>query len=797
VKARLLGSAALAFLLAGGVLAQTPSVQWQGKAKTAIARIRGTLRIPGLKEGVRVQRDRWGVAHIYARNSHDLFFAQGFVVAQDRLFQMEIWKRSGQGRLAEVLGPEAIAQDVNARRLRYRGDMDAEFRSYAPDTQSILEAFTAGINAYIAELERPGGPGLPVEFQIAGFKPEPWHPEDCLNRLAAYSMTGNAESELKHAQLVALLGAARATALFNFDPAVTLDPTPGADFSGLSPRLLKDLVGSDARQPLNPKFLQESNNWTVSGALTRSGQPLLANDPHRVLAEPSLRYIVHLVAPGWNVIGAGEPGLPGVAAGHNEQIGWGFTIFDLDQQDLYTETLNPSDPLEYQTPTGWQRMTVVHETVAVRGAPAVEMDLKFTRHGPVLWEEGTRALALRWVGAEPGTAGYLGSLTLDRARNWQEFEAAMPRWKVPAENIVYADRDGNIGEHSTALAPLREGWTGLLPVSGSGGYEWSGFVPNAELPHSYNPTENFVATANNKMIPDGYRYAVGFEWPEPMRYLRIKEVLERAKSNNHKLDVSDMQNLQADVVSIPARELQRLLRGAIERRGGPGSEALRSIVESFLRWDCGLRTDSTDAAVYEFWAGELSHSVTDRAVDGDARKALGEFPLSRVVRALSSPQTALFGRDADAGRDAMLLATLEVARTKLVARAGPDPKGWTWGRMHQHKFQHALDSTASTAALLDRGPWPQPGDGDTVRASYFADDSFVPLYGASYREVFDLSDWDKSVAVNVPGQSGQPGSKHYDDLLPLWISDRYFPLAYSKPAVDAVTTDVLRLTPAH
>ena len=536
MKIKLFGAAVLALGCVGPVAAQTAaSAQWQHKAEAAVAAIRGTVRVPGLKEPVRVQRDRWGVAHIYARNSHDLFFAQGYAVAQDRLFQMELWKRAGQGRLAEVLGPEAVARDLNARRLRYRGDMEAEFRSYAPDAKEILEAFTAGINAYIAEVERPGGRGLPLEFQIAGFKPETWHAVDCLNRMAAYSMTGNAESELKHAQLVALVGAERATALFDFDPAVKLDPAPGSDFSSLSPAILKDLVGSDARIPFGPKFLQESNDWTVSGALTESGKPLLANDPHRVLAEPSLRYVVHLVAPGWNVIGAGEPGLPGVAAGHNEQIGWGFTIFGLDQQDLYMEKLNPADPSEYEAPGGWQRMTLVRESIAVRGAPPIQVDLKFTRHGPVLWEEGARALALRWVGAEPGTAGYLGSLALDRARNWREFEAAMPRWKVPAENIVYADREGNIGEHSTGLAPLRENWTGLLPVPGNGGYEWAGFIPNEKLPHSYNPIDEFVATANNKMIPDGYPYAVGFEWADPMRYLRIKEVLQGAKSRGRKL----------------------------------------------------------------------------------------------------------------------------------------------------------------------------------------------------------------------------------------------------------------------
>ncbi|MGB8456102.1 MAG: penicillin acylase family protein, partial [Candidatus Acidiferrum sp.] len=534
---------ALTLALAAAALSQsstkTATGNLEARAKAALAQIRGTLNLPGLQQSVRVQRDRWGVAHIYAQNQHDLFFAQGFVVAQDRLFQMELWKRSGQGRLAEILGPSAVQRDINARLLQYRGDMDAEYKSYAPDTKQILEAFTSGINAYIEEIQKPGGRGLPIEFQLAGFKPEPWKPEDCLNRLAAYSMTGNGASELHNAQLVALLGPEKAAELLDLDPPVKLDPAPGINFSGLSPALLKNLVGSDVPVHFPEAPPEGSNDWTISGALTASGKPLLANDPHRVIAEPSLRYIVHLVAPGWDVIGAGEPGLPGVADGHNENIAWGFTIFGLDQQDLYLAQLNPADPDEYKTEHGWERMEVKTETIGVRGGAPVPVKLKFTRHGPVLWEDGKRALALHWVGAEPGTAGYLGSLLLDRAENWQEFEQAMARWKVPSENIVYADRDGNIGEHSTGLAPLRTNWTGLLPVPETGGYEWSGFVSNAQLPHSYNPAKNFVATANHKMIPDNYPYAVGFQWASPERFQRISEVLSAAANTPHKLSIED------------------------------------------------------------------------------------------------------------------------------------------------------------------------------------------------------------------------------------------------------------------
>jgi penicillin G amidase len=805
--------------------AATPSPQTtaslETRAKAALATLSGSLHVPGLHHAVQVKRDRWGVAHIYAADQHDLFFAQGFVVAQDRLFQMEMWKRSGQGRLAEVLGPQAVRRDLNARRLRYRGDMQAEFASYSPDTREILEAFTGGINAYIARLQVPGGPGLPVEFQIAGFRPEAWTPADCLNRMAAYSMTSNASRELLHAQVLTLLGTEAASRLFDLDPKVELDPIAGVDYAGLVPALLDDLTGSDVRTAFEPKLLTESNDWAVSGALTASGKPLLANDPHRVIAEPSLRYIVHLVAPGWNVIGAGEPALPGVAVGHNDDIAWGFTIFGLDQQDLYLEELNPKQPLQYATENGWQPMQVSNETIAVRGAAPMQVQIKFTRHGPVLWEDGRRALALRWVGDEPGSAGYLASLALDRARNWQDFEAAMPRWKVPSENIVYADRAGNIGEHSTGLAPWRKNWTGLLPVPGNGQYEWAGFLRNDELPHSFNPAAGFVATANQRMVPQDYPYAVGFEWADPVRFQRITQVLEEAKSRGQKLQVADMQNLQSDVVSLLARDLQALLRGA--HLSAQNSAAERASLQMMLDWDGVLRADSPQAALFEFWLRELQKELAARLVPESARAALGDLTRVRLRRELMQPRAEVFGaaRNGAAGggaagggaaggaaggavdagadpaglRDALLLTTLGHAREQLIAARGPDDKQWAWGALHTVTFRHALDGLPATAALFDRGPLRRSGDGEAVQATSFSRNSLEQTAGASYREIFDLADWDASVGINVPGQSGQPSAKHYDDLLPLWLEGRYFPLSYSKQAVDTVTSDVLDLRP--
>jgi len=745
--------------------------------------IQGKLKVPGLQHSVNVLRDRWGVAHIYAQNQHDLFFAQGFVAAQDRLFQMELWKRSGQGRLAEVIGSSALFRDINARLLRYRGDMTSEYQSYSPDTKEILEAFTSGINANIAARLAADSPGLPIEFGVAGFKPELWKPEDCLNRMAAFSMTGNAFAELEHAEMVAVVGAEKASKLLDLDPKVTLDPAPGIDFSGLSPGLLENLVGSDSRIKFPTYYIEGSNNWTVSGALTQSGKPLLANDPHRVIAVPSLRYMVHLVAPGWDVIGSGEPSLPGVALGHNQQIAWGFTIFGSDQQDLYLEELNPKDSLQYRTEQGWERMKVQRENFKVRGGSDVTVDLKFTRHGPVLWQDQKRALALRWVGMEPGTAGYLSSLAVDRAENWEQFSDAMRRWSVPSENIVYADKQGNIGEYSVGLSPIRKNWTGLLPVPGVGGYEWSGFIPVSQLPHSYNPSDDFVATANNKMIPDGYPYNIGFEWYSRYRVQRISQVIGAAQKAGHKLTTEDFELLQNDAVSLPGIELVQMLKKTV----GDHPTAEQRLL---ISWDGAINKNSAAAALYEIYMEELTKAVIQKVAPPRLGFLVGSWSAYQVLTLLSNPTEDFFGSNPEAERNRLLERSLQSATDRLAKLEGPDSAKWTWGQLHYAQFRHSL-----SPVFKNLGPVPRSGDGETVGATGYYGDSFEQVAGASYREILDLSDWDKSVAINTPGQSGEPGSPHYSDLLPLWSEGRYFPLRYSEEAVKEVVTDRLELQP--
>jgi penicillin amidase len=771
---RFLRVCALALLFPALLHAQKPASDLNARAEKAVSPVNGEIRVKGLEKPVQILRDRWGVAHIYAANQHDLFFAQGLVAAQDRLFQMELWKRAGQGRLAEVLGPSAVERDRYARLLRYRGDMQAEYKSYAPDAQAILTAFTDGINAWIRYVSAPGGPGLPIELQLAGFRPEPWKPEDCLSRMAAFSMTSNAHAELTNAELLTKLGKDKALTLIDPDPKAELDPAAGADYTGLTPDLLKQMVGADVRID----FPAGSNNWTVSGKLTETGKPFLANDPHRVMAIPSLRYIVHLVAPGWDVIGATEPALPGVAIGHNEKIAWGLTIFYVDQQDLYLEALNPANSLEYKYAGEWKRMTTETATIPVKGAAARPVTLKYTQHGPVLWEDQKthRALALRWVGSEPGTAGYLASLSVDRAGDWKGFLSSMQRWKVPPENLVYADTEGNIGEQSAGLTPIRS-WTGLFPVPGDGKHEWTGFISLDELPRVFNPPEGFYATANNRTTPDDYKYKVGYSWSE-VRAERIRQVLAET-SKQRKLRLDDMSGLQKDVFSIPADRLIRMLPQRVE---GPAQPLARMLKE----WDRRVTSASIPAAVYEVWEREVRNAAATQIVGGANRDAAAALSSQKLVDFLSSLA-------ADA-RTTLLVSSLERAGDKLRADLGNDPNLWSWGSMHTVTFRHALDAVAGANPMFDLGPIARPGDGDTVNAT--GGSGYQQTGGASYREIFDLSNWDNSLAVNTPGQSGQPGSFHYADLLPIWSAGEYFPLVYSRQQVEENTEDKLMLLPS-
>jgi penicillin amidase len=761
-----LRASALFVLLA--VLLAVAGAQQNGlrdEARASLAQIAGEVRAPGLEQPVEILRDTWGVPHIYAQSQRDLFFAQGWAVAQDRLFQIEMWRRQAEGRLAEVLGPAAVERDRYARLLRFRGNWDEEWKSYSPDAREITEAFVRGINAYIAHV----GDRLPVEFRILGFRPEPWTPEVCVSRLAGFPMTGNAGDELLRAEIVARLGAKRAALLFPTDPERSWDPAEGLGLEGVNGTALRGLALAGGGITLADG--QGSNNWAVHGARTRSGKPILANDPHRALLSPSLRYIVHLVSPGWNVIGAGEPALPAVAIGHNERIAFGLTIFAAAQ---------------YADRGGWKRMEILEEEIRVKGEAAPRrVQLKFTKHGPVVYEdrERQRAYALRWVGTEPGTAGYFAGMALARAKNWQEFRRALVRWKLPPENFVYADVDGNIGYQAAGLAPIRENWLGILPVPGESGlYEWQGFYGLDTLPYEYNPRRRFVATANNNTLARGELRAIGFAWSSDHRVNRIRLALADASEHT----VEDSQKLQTDYTSLAAQEFVPLL-GSL---GAENDKRVRAV--KLLRdWETRLHKDSPSAAIYAAWMERLRDAVFKPQIPADlwprARRMIGLPELLAALRDRKNPIC-----DPSCQQRAPLEA-LDAALADLEARLGPEMNRWRWGTLRQAEFRHPLGNVAERAVVFNRGPVERGGDGTTLNAAGGA--GFRQSSGASFRQIVDLADWDKSVASNVPGQSGQPESEYFDNLLPLWARDQYFPLLYSRAAVEKNTRHRLLLTP--
>ncbi len=746
-------------------------------ARARLSQRDGTIAVAGLDSAVEVRRDRWGVPHIYARTAHDLFFAQGLVAAQDRLWQMDMWRRIGEGRLAEVLGPSMVERDRFARLLRYRGDLDAEFASYAPDARPIVRAFVDGVNAWIAAArDRP-----PIEYTLLGFRPEPFAEDVPINRMAALAMTGNALDEIAMARLVRRLGPARAAALRPLEPWRALDPARGLDLGGID----FDVLGAAAEAYGPVRYAREgSNNWVVSGAKTASGKPLLASDPHRALGVPSLRYLTHLVGPGWNVIGAGEPAQPGVAAGHNERVGFGFTIVGMDQQDVYVETVRACDTGRcYLNHGEWKPVRAVTDTIPVRGEAPRVVRLEFTEHGPIVGEDTTRhrAFAIRFVGSEPGTAGYLASLSVDRATDWASFQRAGARWKLPTENLIYADVDGHIGWVAAGLMPVRS-WTGVLPVPGDGRFEWRGFLRFEELPQALDPAAGFIATANNNILPAGYTRPLAYDWAPPFRAERLAAVL-RAGS---RLTVSDFQRLQHDEFSIPAARTVPLLLAAAARRDLLGRPELQRL----SRWNLVMSRDAVAPAIWESWQRAMIHRLS-RIRLGPAADSLapgeGELGVVEAIRLFTAPDAAL-GANPAATRDSIALLALDDATRELTAARGADREAWTWGSLHQAPFRHPLHGAFDLPAA------PRGGDANTVNAT--AGPGWLQTSGASFREVLDFADWDNSVATSVPGQSGQPESDDYGRLLPMWREGEYFPLVFSRERVVRETIHLLMLTPA-
>ena len=792
-------------------------ILWAASQPLAAQPASQNLSVAGLHQPVQIIRDRFGIAHIYARDEHDLFFAQGYNVASDRLFQLEMWRRQATGTVAEILGKKELPRDIGNRLFQYRGDLTKELNWYHPHGAQIINAFVDGINAYIDQTARDPKLLTP-EFRMLGIAPGKWTPAVVISRFNG--LLGNVDSEIDMALAVKALGADKVKDIEYFqpgDPDLKLDPA--IDTSLLSNDILKvfhafrtqlhftaDELAPEYRNPKSlarletvidvPSPLDQStrredigsNNWVVSGKLTMSGYPLLMNDPHRVQEAPSLRYWVQLNAPGWDVIGAGEPSLPGISIGHNELGAWGLTIFGTDGEDLYVYDTNPANPLQYKYKSGWETMKVIRETIPVKGEAAENVSLKYTRHGPVVYEDVVhhKAYAVRAAWLEQGAAPYLASLRMDQSKTWEEFVEACSFSRIPAENMVWADRDGNIGYQAVGIAPIRPNWSGLVPVPGDGRYEWNGFLPIKELPHVKNPDKGFYNTSNEYQIPRGWPYkeALHYVWTDPYRAQSVAEVL----GSGRKFAIADMVQLQNSTLSIPARSLTPLLRDL-----DIADPTVRTAAAMLTHWDDRLDKDSIEAGIYEMFQRHLMANVRDVVVPESARAYVGMPVLSRIIAWMQAPD-GRFGADPIAGRNAILIKSLSDAVAELTKRFGPDMLKWNLGAYHTARILSPFSTAVrpDLEAQYDVGRNPRGGDSYTIDATGGSDNQPA---GGSFKIAMDTENWDNSVGLNNPGQSGDIDSPHYRDLYELWARGKYFPVFYSRAKVESVAEKTVTIMP--
>ncbi|MEV4319484.1 penicillin acylase family protein [Actinocrispum sp. NPDC049592] len=735
--------------------------------------------LAGLNGEVEVLTDRWGVPHIYAADGHDVFVAQGFVAARERLCQMDLWRRKGLGLMSAAFGPSYVEQDRAARLLLYRGAPD--WSHYGPAVKCGAEAFVTGVNAFIDLcLEREEL--LPREFHELEYRPGHWHAEDLIRIRTGAGYT-NLDQEVARAVTIAKYGP-QAEDLRRFRAEGHRLVIP----DGLDPADVPEDVLRDYRLATG-SLKGGSNNWVIGATRTRSGRPILANDPHHAMTVPSHRFLTHLVAPGLNVIGAGEPQLPGITIGHNGSIAFGVSFFGIDQEDLYVYQTDQDGCYRYQD--AWEVPHRVTEYIPVRGEAAREVSLAYTRHGPVLREQPGQMFALRAAWLEPGMAPYLGGVHLMQARDTKELRAMLAKWGAPGENYVYATPSGEIGWQAAGRVPVRRGWDGTLPVPGDGRYEWDGFRSTDLLPSSVNPPEDLIVTANEQNFPRELQkdVPIGYDWLAPQRSARIREVL----TNGTKWTVEGGLGLQVDELNPLARKVVPVL---LRSAGRPADPAVRRALSLLLAWDFLDSADAAAPAVFHVWFRRhlrpallrdalAPHVRPDRLADA-VEAVLPDETLAGDPRVdLQLLRSRLDDRE-------LLRSTFADAVTELVAAHGRRPEAWRWGDLHTLTFTHPLACLLPESYELP--PFPRSGSGDTVGSTAF-DPSFRQVLGASLRIVIDVGAWDESVAVNAPGQSGRPESKHYDDHIDAWSRGNAFPLSYSRPAVERFTESRLVLRP--
>jgi penicillin G amidase len=723
----------------------------------------GTIEVEGLTAPVRIVRDRHAVPHIEAASFEDAVFAQGFVHAQDRLWQMDFRRRLGTGRLAEVLGPGALPTDRLIRVLGFERAAKASLAHLRPDTVALLEAYAAGVNAWLATRTGP----LPLEFLVLDYEPEPWEPSDSLvwMRVLALDLSGNWRDELLRARLARRLSEDQIADLWPESAAAPITLVELA--RGLPTDALAAVL------PPAPPPGMGSNAWVLDGSRTASGAPLLANDPHLGLSAPGPWYLAHLRAPGRELIGATMPGLPGVVLGHNGSIAWGFTNTGPDTQDLFVERVSPDDASQYLTPDGFAPFAIRDELILVDGADPVTLRVRETRHGPVLSDllpatgtvlEGDQVLALSWTALAAEDVSIEALLDLGAARDWPAFVAAARGNGTPMQNVLYADTTGHIGFIAPGNVPIRRQGDGRWPVPGwTGEFDWQGTIPFAELPRGLDPPDGAFVNANNRIVADDYPYLLTADWDPPYRARRIVEAL-----GGDRHDVASFARLQADQLSLLARDLLPFMLDA-----APQSEAGAAAKAGLAAWDRVMRPDAAEPLIFAAWYRELSRQIyADELGDlfhayWGVRPQFMEHVLRRRPAWCDDIGTAALETCAMQAAKA-----LELALADLERRFGSDPDAWRWGEAHPARMLHPILKDQPVLARLFAIEHPSGGDNVTVNVGHYRlaneADPFASVHAASYRGLFDLGALERSRFIASTGQSGNPLSPHYRDLSQLW-----------------------------
>ncbi len=780
----------------------------------AMPQLGGEIRLSCLDAPVEIRRDRHGIPHVYAQNEADLWRAQGFVHAQDRLWQMEQNRRIAAGTLSELFGKPALEVDRFSRTIGFRRAAEAEWEALHPDERTVLESYTQGVNAYIAS--RPDR--LAAEFNLLRRQPAPWSPVDVLTfgKFMGWSLSLNWESELVRLGLATRMDPLRAA---------ELEP----DYPKENPVILEGVGSEEAMRLVHTAGLllseyekikswigpvgapQGSNSWVLAADKTTGERPLLCNDPHLGLTIPGVWYENHLECPTLTVSGASFAGSPGVIIGHNAQIAWGLTNAMTDVQDLFVERPHPDDPHSFQHNDEWESATVLREEIGVRRAdqPHVE-EVVITRHGPLInrliGERATVALALQWSGFLPGHM-IRAIVALNRARNWGEFNAALDDWSVPVQNFTFADVDGNIGYRLGGRTPMRAGGLGMVPAPGwRDDHEWHGMIPAAELPRLYNPPSGLIVTANNKIVGDDYPHFLGVEWFPGWRARRIEEMIKAKK----RLNSRDMERIQLDTTSLYAELLTPWLT-AIDA----DDPYVKIAVNNLRSWGHSMEADSAAALVFHYTKLTLLEMVFGDKLGPifNDYKGMAFSPLTlstgfahradtRLLELLRSEEESVWYTEMATGRlrrrDELVSEALARAVKRIRKEVNPTPRQWAWGRMHQVRYNHPMGSVRILRGFFNRGPFPIGGDDTTPNQAAYAPQMPPGLAQvvASYRQIYEVGNWDAARTVTTAGQSGHPLSDNYVDQMPMWLEGMYHPMPWSRAAVETATQQRLVLEPS-